>query len=87
MGYKIARRAAVVVASAAVAAAGLLATRGSASAATLTTGDRTAAVSHAVRSAVTHNGDEYSVRDDDIRRRWVLDQVDWARNHGDSSPA
>ncbi|WPW26236.1 hypothetical protein P6B95_01315 [Streptomyces atratus] len=55
MAYTFARRAAVAVASVAVAAAGLLATGGSASAATPTTGDRPAVVSHSTRPADAHH--------------------------------
>ncbi|WP_406431391.1 hypothetical protein OHA59_36105 [Streptomyces sp. NBC_01589] len=117
MGYTFARQAAVAVASAAVAAAGLLATGGSASAVTPTTGDRPAVVSHWSADAhhegwsgrwgegwgehhddgrgywvhhrdghrywVHHHDDRgrYQVSEDDARRQWVLDQVQWLRDH------
>ncbi|MGW4033898.1 hypothetical protein ACWEFL_32165 [Streptomyces sp. NPDC004838] len=68
------RRTAAAVASGAVAAAGLLALAGPASAATSTTGDRPAAVSHTTRPADAHvegralHWDEGSGRHDGDRR-------------------
>ncbi|MFE7401895.1 hypothetical protein [Streptomyces sp. NPDC057557] len=66
MAYTFARRAAVAVASVAVAAAGLLATGGSASAATPTTGYRPAVASHSARPADTHHEDRHTRWDE----RW-----------------
>ncbi|WP_327271013.1 hypothetical protein OG609_01220 [Streptomyces sp. NBC_01224] len=93
MAYTFARRAAVAVASVAVAAAGLLATGGSASAATLTTGDRPAVVSHTTRSADAHHEgrpgrwDEGWGRHDDGDRGYQGHHHDghryWSRDHND----
>ncbi|MGW0086478.1 hypothetical protein [Streptomyces sp. NPDC003393] len=66
MTHQIARRAAVAVLSAAVAVTGLVATGGSASAATPTGSGHTGVVRVADR------------QDEDARRQWVLGQIQWA---------
>ncbi|MGV9347065.1 hypothetical protein ACWDSD_20050 [Streptomyces spiralis] len=71
MTHKIARRAAVAVSSAAVAVAGLIATGGTASAATLPGGGQ----SGLVRVADGH--------DEDARRQWVMGQIQWAADGHD----
>ncbi|MGW5201358.1 hypothetical protein [Streptomyces spiralis] len=73
MTHKIARRAAVAVASAAVAMAGLIATGGAASAATLPGSGQ----SGLVRIADGH--------DEDARRQWVLGQIQWAADAHDQA--
>ncbi|MGW5277456.1 hypothetical protein ACWEQP_33990 [Streptomyces sp. NPDC004044] len=85
MAFRIARRAAVAAASVTIAAAGLLATGGPASAAAHPTDDRTAIVSHHAQLLDTH--DDGRSRDagrgsnDDARRRWVSDQIEWNLHH------
>ncbi|MEU0837272.1 hypothetical protein [Streptomyces sp. NPDC005969] len=84
MAFRIARRAAVAAASVTVAAAGILATGGPASAAVHPTGDRTAIVSHHVQLLDTHEArgrDGGRMSDDNARRRWVSDQIEWILNH------
>ena len=86
MALRIARRAALAAASVTIAATGLLTTGGPASAATHPTDGRTAIVSHHVQLLDTH--DDSRSRDagradnnDDARRRWVNDQIEWALHH------
>ncbi|MGW4391042.1 hypothetical protein [Streptomyces sp. NPDC004685] len=87
MAFRIAQRAAVTVASVTIAAAGLLTTGGSASAAALPTDDRASAVSHPMPLRDTHDEgrrgswDESQASNNDGRRRWVSDQVEWIRHH------
>jgi hypothetical protein len=87
MAFRIAQRTAVTVASVTVAAAGLLATGGPASAAALLVDDRATAVSHPVPLLNTHeelrrgSWDDSAGSDNDGRRRWVSDQIEWIRHH------
>ncbi|MGX1675939.1 hypothetical protein [Streptomyces sp. NPDC055400] len=90
MVFTIAHRAAVGAASVTFAAAGLLATAGPASAAAHPTSDRTAIVSHHVQLLDAHDDGRSrdAVRDsndDDHRRRWVSDQIEWALHHDRAS--
>ena len=89
MAFRIARRAALAAASVTIAATGLLTPGGPASAAAHPTDGRTAIVSHHVQLLDTH--DDSRSRDagradnnDDARRRWVNDQIEWTLHH---SPA
>ncbi|MGW1735195.1 hypothetical protein [Streptomyces sp. NPDC001999] len=87
MALRIARRAALAAASVTIAATGLLTTGGPASAAAHPTDGRTAVVSHHVQLLDAH--DDSRSRDagradnnnDDARRRWVNDQIEWALHH------
>ncbi|MET4644527.1 hypothetical protein ABID95_004276 [Streptomyces atratus] len=86
MALRIARRAALAAVSVTIAATGLLTTGGPASAAAHPTDGRTAVVSHHVQLLDAHD-DSHSRdagqadNDEDARRRWVNDQIEWALHH------
>ena len=89
MAFRIARRAALAAASVTIAATGLLTTGGPVSAATHPNDGRTAIVAHHVQLLDSHDdsgsrdaGRAYN--DEDARRRWVNDQIEWTLHH---SPA
>ncbi|MGW1402300.1 hypothetical protein ACWCRF_27355 [Streptomyces sp. NPDC002405] len=76
MASRTVRRTVVAIASTVIAAAGLLATGGSASAATYPSGSHSSAVS-AVRTADDHHGDRHNAfngRGSDDRGHWDRDQ-------------
>ncbi|MFF2438808.1 hypothetical protein ACFVU4_32415 [Streptomyces sp. NPDC058107] len=86
MALRIARRAALAAASVTIAATGLLTTGGPASAAAHPTDGRTAVVSHHVQLLDTHDDSRSrdagrADNDEDARRRWVNDQIEWALHH------
>ncbi|MFG2480648.1 hypothetical protein [Streptomyces fagopyri] len=85
MAFRIARRAGVAAASMTVAAAGLLAMGSPASAAVHSTDARTAIVSHHAQLLDTPDNvrsrDAGQGSDDDYRRRWVSDQIEWIQDH------
>ncbi|MFD4232141.1 hypothetical protein [Streptomyces sp. NPDC058545] len=85
MAFRIARRAALAAASVTIAATGLLTTGGPASAAAHPTDGRTAVVSHHVQLLDTHEDsrsrDTGRAGNDDARRRWVTDQIEWTLHH------
>ncbi|WP_329449510.1 hypothetical protein OG894_00475 [Streptomyces sp. NBC_01724] len=86
MALRIARRAALAAASVTIAATGLLTTGGPASAAAHPTDGRTAVVSHHVQllDALDDSRSRDAGRagnDEDARRRWVNDQIEWALHH------
>ncbi|MET9589307.1 hypothetical protein ABZY10_40785 [Streptomyces sp. NPDC006539] len=86
MAFRIARRAALAAASVTIAATGLLTTGGPAAAAARPTDGRTAIVSRHVQLLDTHD-DSHSRdagranNDEDARRRWVNDQIEWTLHH------
>ncbi|MFE7795756.1 hypothetical protein [Streptomyces sp. NPDC057460] len=86
MAFRIARRAALAAASVTIAATGLLTTGGPASAAAHPTDGRTAIVSHHVQLLDTHDDSRSqdagrAGNDNDARRRWVNDQIEWTLRH------
>ncbi|MFB6704361.1 hypothetical protein ACFCW6_06580 [Streptomyces sp. NPDC056333] len=84
MALRIARRAALAAASVTIAATGLLTTGGPASAAAHPTDGRTAVVSHHVQLLVAHDDSrsrDAGRADEDARRRWVNDQIEWTLHH------
>ncbi|WP_329156850.1 hypothetical protein OHB49_42240 [Streptomyces sp. NBC_01717] len=86
MAFRIARRAALAAASVTIAATGLLTTGGPASAAAHPTDGRTAIVSHHVQLLDTHDDSRSrdagrANNDEDARRRWVNDQIEWTLHH------
>ncbi|MFF4761656.1 hypothetical protein [Streptomyces sp. NPDC001292] len=99
MASRTVRGVAVAITSTAVAAAGLLATGGSASAATYPSSSQSGVVSairiadHHDEGRHNHDGhywirhhkhDDHRARIDEARRQWVLDQLRWAGDHGDA---
>ncbi|MER7810230.1 hypothetical protein [Streptomyces sp900116325] len=86
MALRIARRAALTAASVTIAATGLLTTGGPASAAAHPTDGRTTVVASHVQLLDAHD-DSHSrdagraYNDEDARRRWVNDQIEWALHH------
>ncbi|MGW1711321.1 hypothetical protein ACWCP8_39280 [Streptomyces sp. NPDC002206] len=86
MALRIARRAALAAASVTIAGTGLLTTGGPASAAAHPTDGRTAVVSHHVQLLDAHDDSRSrdagrADNDDDARRRWVNDQIEWTLHH------
>ncbi|WP_405894767.1 hypothetical protein OG612_41230 [Streptomyces sp. NBC_01527] len=86
MAFRIARRAALAAASVTIAATGLLTTGGPVSAAAHPTDGRTAIVSHHVQLLDSHDDSRSrdagrAYNDDDARRRWVTDQIEWTLHH------
>ncbi|MFJ7949143.1 hypothetical protein ACIQ6K_36860 [Streptomyces sp. NPDC096354] len=92
MASKMAQRAAVAAASVTLAAAGSLATGAPASAAAPPTDDRANVVSHHVQLLDTHDDGRIgswnagrSSNDNDDRRRWISDQIEWNLHHDRNS--
>ncbi|MFB6706044.1 hypothetical protein ACFCW6_15185 [Streptomyces sp. NPDC056333] len=84
MTLRITRRAALAAASVTIAATGLLTTGNPASAATHPTDNPTAIVSH--QHLDTHDNNhspdtERADNDDNARRRWINDQIEWTLHH------
>ncbi|MFI1287850.1 hypothetical protein ACH4VM_05025 [Streptomyces sp. NPDC020792] len=101
MASRTVRGAVIAIISTAVAAAGLLATGGSASAATYPSSSQSGVVSavrvsdHHKEDRHNHHGSRHWTRHDkhdgdrartgEGRRQWVLDQLRWADGHGHTS--